>query len=664
MQLDEKIILFFITTLLLISISNVFAYNPYSVATANSYNNKLTAPSYYIFYTNTTAYTTAYLLDNNYKVINLPLYKILPSTCPIINKLFPNANYIITNIGSVYLNITLPNGTHINNMIYSIAEYLGCGTGKPRIAGITVDLKKKIITIHVFVPINGKGYNIPAVFTSDKTLLIYKYVNTTYFEVDLKLYNLTDQYSFGVQNIKTRSFNITYRFLVNENTWMSYYWNGHKWINIGMLPFATPAIDARYLLFKLYQNYANSIKYYMTHKLELNTIIEKIQHLLKTNQRKKAYALIDKIAGTPMPQLLVGESEAVYWGKPIKYDTSNVIGPRLIFTIPPYTDINIIENDNAIDKIYDQLVEGIKQYLLTHNYSLLQQIIDRSNGFVKFGAEKYNGQQAEEYWVCLYYMPLLYIMPTLITLPSNPGFASQGINGVKYVFLDMETQSNGTQSIIRKTISSEPSLSVIRNIIHRNSFGAVIIDRRLAAEWLLLSNRSIDWDSRIAIFYNVGSAIFNAYVNTIVNIVSGVNPDTEFENLLSYVKSVVIHAAYSLGGSIGEKVMEKTISLGKLELPPGYIESILPPISTSTTNTHKTLSPETITPNNSSRTTSSTSPTTSIENNENRTNTNSGNSKSSSNSINTSALVAAVIVIIALVVTVLYYLLSRSRGKS
>jgi len=104
------------------------------------------------------------------------------------------------------------------------------------------------------------------------------------------------------------------------------------------------------------------------------------------------------------------------------------------------------------------------------------------------------------------------------------------------------------------------TLASIYSLNSREEYLAVAIDRRLAEEWMVTSNNSLDRGLRVGVLQNVLSTVINKYTQALFNIVNGADPEEAFGEFQSYLKTSVLAAAFQFGGEKGKDMLESLIS--------------------------------------------------------------------------------------------------------
>lgn len=532
-------------------------------------------PYYYVFIRNNTvpngypqSSALLYFIDRNMSVPLIPWTLAINPVCPINNTPFPNAPYIV----QVYFqtNLTLPNGKKINTSIF-FDDYMGCGHGKARIVAVSEDWKDKVLTFHVFVPVeNASALYAPAILDSPASLVVYKYLNTTFFEADIVVYNASFLESFGLQSVHVRRYSFTFRFIVDERTWNAWYWDGREWVPCNYTPIALPIIDIRMLLYKFYKNYYENIHYYMTHPRELNLLVNKLKDMLKNGGTSEAVKYIRRMAHNLLPQLWPTlSSKWTYLGEPIRIGLgASVTSPkRFKFGIPGFTDYEPYPYDdefappnivNITRRLEPLLYKYIEEYLRTGNLDDLQRLVARYNGFIYYRTESSPVSGADGEWVTLQYLPMLTSWGLMmVLLPTET--AEDIVSGHSLRYLYLEVSANGSAPIISFGIKGEPSMEKLAEKSGLECFSGVAIDSRLAREWLLTGVNAARFGNTINMLLNLMSVVENGYVNMWYSIITGSNPDEAMNSFLSMLKQSTIRTAESIGGEQGAAIMEYTI---------------------------------------------------------------------------------------------------------
>ncbi|MET1159462.1 MAG: hypothetical protein ABWW65_00740 [Thermoprotei archaeon] len=532
-------------------------------------------PKYYVITINKTYDATLYILDNTYNVVLVPLSVALPLSCSVQNRIPPEGPHIHLITGFANVNWTLPNGTRITELFYTIADYVGCGKDKAEVKEITLKYGGRefaTAVIHVFVPIpEPEKYLVPLELYPGSIMFIYKYVNSSHFELDVKLYNTgytsyvkqcITEYECVIEiagfSIALRKYNITFRFLIDTNSWTAKYWNGHKWIPIGSLPLAIPAMDLSLLLYELYQSYSRSINYYLTHKTELQIVVDKVKSLIESGETEKAWELLHKLAEGPIPQIWKAYN-ASYLGKEIKIEGpgGSVVGPSIKITFPAYDKIVI--KINKTGNLSNLIIEGLEKYIMEERMDTLNSVIAENNGFIYYATKYKNITRGTLLWTYIAVFPPGFGIDTLLILPAKHlseylGFSDR----IEYAFLEIFPRGLpiSSEDIVIEESSSLPG--------PRYGNFTIVIDSRLAEKWMLTNKKAVNPDTRVSILMNLMSTIMTKYGNTWYKVINKGNPEKEFQDFLSYLESAVLATAYQLGGEKGRDLVENLIHGGSL----------------------------------------------------------------------------------------------------
>ncbi len=585
MKYIKQIFVFFSIIIIFASIFVCILSQPiaYGVGKTGKIDEDMNVTRYYIIaINNSLVETTLYMLDNKYNVVLAPLTVALPSTCPVQNTLFPKGDNIEYIQNFTNANFNLPNGTHIGGIFYTIADYIGCGRDKTEIKRITLRYTGgpeniEGATIHVFVRVpHAEKYVVPLILYSRNIMFVYRYINSSYFELDVKLYYLT----YELENIASKTYNVTIRFLINMNSWTAKYWNGFEWVPVGTLPLATPALDLSLMLYKLYQSYNANAKYYLEHKAEFQTIIDKIKSIIKNGDKEKVQQLIRQLASTPVPQIWKGYY-ALYLGKRIEIDmpAGAVVGPSINITFPAYTKIRAKVDTATASKFNDLIIKGLKEYILEGRTDTLDNVIVKNNGFVYYDSLYQKSRIGTELWTYMRSPLPAFGGNVLLALPAKYLSKCLGYdNKIEYALLSISTptsiKSKGITIEKNKPLPKPPSLHSLGN----NGYLVIAIDSRLAEKWMLTNIDAINPDARVSILYNLLSVVQTKYINTWYKIANGGDPKKEFQDFLSYLKSTVLATAYRLGGENGRELIENLIRNG-LSTPETINNTTVPPSS-------------------------------------------------------------------------------------
>ncbi len=593
-----------ISSLLLIMILMLSYYSSIFLSSPGSISGSYGSPSgsnesyYYVFLRNNTdvhallqSCASIYFIERNLTVPLIPWSLAIDPVCSINNTPFPNEPYITQAFFAT--NITLPNGTKIFLNIF-FDSYIGCGHGKAKIVAVSKDWKDHVLTFHVFVPIdNASSIYVPAVLLSPAAMIVYKYLNTTFFEADIVVSNASFLDSFGLQTIHVKKYSFMFRFLVNEQTWNAYYWNGIKWIPCGYAPIALPIIDVRMLLYRFYENYYDNIHYYMTHPKELKLLVSKLKEMLRNGGTNEAIRYIREMAVNLLPRLWPTYSTKwKYLGKPIVTELDGfVVSPtRFNFTIPGFTDYvpNAYDDEigpssivNLTKRIEPTLYKYIEEYLRTGNLNYLQRLVAKYNGFVYYTTNNIDPSRVDYKWVSLQYLPTVSFWGMMMVLP--PTKTAEDLmprHDIGYLYLEVDVNSSAPILVFK--IRGEPSIDRIVAVSGIKCFSGVAIDSRLAIEWMLTGSNVVNYDKTVNMLENLMSVVDNSYVNMWYTIVTGGNWQEAMKNFLSGLKKYTIRAAEALGGSEAAEIMKYTIDENNPYIVPPHIMSAFMTKSSST----------------------------------------------------------------------------------
>lgn len=547
--------IFFSIIFLLFIFSN-FIYIPVSAS-----NNVVPIPgnsghSYTIFVNkDENKFISLYIIKNN-TFETIPLNDIIDAKCRIKSNEPAMLDSVETFSIGGNVNLTLPNGTHINvlNVIFNV--YPGCSVNKSKIYNISIEQNlpgtiDMVVDVLAPLPLDSYKYRFPAIFNVDSAKFIYTYVNDTYFAVDIILYNVKIN---DVMLYNVKKFNVTVKFLVNKKTWNAKYWNGSAWVDAGVLPIGAPDLNITALLYKLYVSYSTTADYYLTHPDQLAETTSKLKALLAKNETAKAQELLNKIISAPIPAEWKGHGfiylNFSYALNPVEGTASS---RERNYTIPEYNGLWVFPSPAYI--IYRRaIIDAAVNYLTNNNITGLENIINSNNGLIVYKLKHHNAENAA--------LPPVFkdgVLPATssdldIVLPAS------GMMGLPRDLID--NNSLIVLDILMNTSNIEIEYNVTRlSNLESPQYLSTAVDDRLASEWIITLNSTASI-IRENILSNLLNSIINNYKKTWYKIINGENETTALNIFKEYVKSAVLATAYQLGGEAGKERVETLIIQG------------------------------------------------------------------------------------------------------
>ncbi len=543
---------------------------------------------------NTTS--TLYLLNSSLNVFRVSLARALPFSCRNMSiPLLTRKNYLAINaVTSVngcpnIKPFRLPNGTLVKSILYLVYDYVGCTRDKARLLRVVTTLESGgslNVYLAVAVPVKDPDkYTIRSILYPKDVIVIYRYFNSTHLEVDLELYNAS--YDIGGETVPSKVFDIKYRFLVNIDTWESWYWNGERWVPAGIFPLATPLIAPAIRIYDLYHSYYMNAEYYLSHPKELRMVVMKMIGLRKAGEWEKANSFLDQLAEKPLYEAL-RITKAVYLGKKIEIDycRDTVVGPSIHVFFPSVTGISVKTMDFPPKNIEEQLVKAIIEYVVHGNRALLEKIVEKYNGFVTgYGTWPMEAGWSSLMWASIFNAgePCTDFMVT--ALPGKPLNKRLGLDDeIAYALMTLMPVSNHTVLKTYHDVPLRPYISMIEN--GKSGYTLLAIDSRLAKA-LLFNIKNAN-----AVINNLISNLLTSYKNTWLQIVNGDNSTKLLKDFIVEINQTVKLAGLRLAGQEGVKAIENIIKHdGRIMLTEihGFSTSSNRIIQTSTTpNTRET----------------------------------------------------------------------------
>ena len=541
------------------------------------------APGKYLIIYNNTRLSDSmiYFLDYGFQV-------------PIINPLTGNNTVKIKDpflgsfTGQYTIDFKLPNGTQVHTVGYQILVY-----GDPYVHNITI---KKVITqylggpdqvldINIIVLYPYRQYlaqGVPLVLWVPEIQLIYKYVNATYFELDMKLYYA----SYAFASADYGSYNITARFLVNMKDWNAYYWDGHEWRYIGYLPLADRTTDLTSTLYTIYKLIVDRINTITQNK----TLVQEIAAQARQAYEKRDSETLLHIAGRILPANIAVQNKN-YLGETVKVNllSGRAVGPRLRYEIPSYPVPQAIPALELFDKNKAALDEAITQYLLYNNSEPLREVLSKNNAFITIIVNNTDIGVGSFYWVFRDAPPPLLGVEIDTLLPASALQGSPCTDKAVYALLDIVPDP----SIIGKTPSIKYSNTIPAPLpiskLGDNGTITVAVDYRLAYRWMLLSRKAVDPLYREHLLGDLQTGLTNTLVRDLELIASGQNPEKIIENYKIEAKGLIESTAYDIAGKTGVELVDTVINNGEIR-PPTITTSTSTTTKSTQTTTHTTTS--------------------------------------------------------------------------
>ena len=385
-----------------------------------------------------------WFVDKYNWAFTVPLEETIDKT--LINHIKPDDIIGTSFCDDAYVNLTLPTGTEVKYIAYSLDLYYGFGEDTPKIWAITTKYfprdKALWLVIHVLVPppANIEDYSVPSVLYFNKALILYKYINETHIGIEIRFIDA----HFGVIvpfDKSYKRFNRTLSFIVNKSTWVAEYWNGEEWVPAGILPIVGPGLNPVDLIMR----YSNG-------------------------------KLSDTLTLT-------------YLGKNYTFNafSGEAVGEMVEFHVPPYRSLSWVRFDfKRFYECKEELLSAVIDYLLNGTTERLENIIAENYAFAKYQPEGGGYSKGYGWWAFKMYgtgsSPWVY---EITELPIYGGEFSMalpvdGILGLPevlskatYAFLSMSTAlSEDELEIIHNTTLSSEELV-------KGSYIAVAIDKRL-----------------------------------------------------------------------------------------------------------------------------------------------------------------------------------------
>ena len=390
----------------------------------------------------------------------------------LINRMKPDHVLLTEPSDDAYVNLTLPNGTEVKYIAYSLDLYYGFGEGSPKIWTITSTYfpRDKVLwlVIHVLVPppANIEDYSVPSVLYFDKALILYKYINETHIGIEIRFIDA----HFGVIvpfDKSYKRFNLTLSFIVNKSTWAAEYWNGEKWVPAGILPIVAPGLNPVDLIVR----YSNGT----------------LSDALKLTYLGKNYTF----------NAFSGEA----------------VGEMVEFYIPPYMSLSWVKTDyEKFRECKEELLSAVIDYLLNRTTERLENIIAENHAFAKYQPQGGGYYKGYGWWAFKMYgtgsSPWVYEITELPIYGGVLGMALpvDGLLGLPEVlrkathaFLDMGValSEDGLEVIHNTTLPRIPSDEELGN----DCYIAVAIDKRLTQECKCSESPTADENAK-----NIGNA--------------------------------------------------------------------------------------------------------------------------------------------------------------
>ncbi|MCD6503249.1 MAG: hypothetical protein J7K58_03355 [Euryarchaeota archaeon] len=338
-----------------------------------------------------------WFFDENNSLFLIPLQEAIDKS--LINPMKPEHILATYPSASADINLTLPNGTEVKYISCSLYRYYGFGEGSPKVWTITSTYfprdKALWLVIHVLVPPpeDIENYSVVSILNVERTLIVYRYINETHFGVDIKLFDAYYPECAMPFDKCCKRFDITLSFIVNKSSWIAKYWNGEEWVSAGMLPIAGPALDLTNMLYKLYKAYNDTVNYYLTHRDQLNILINKIKTVLESGNNTKIGELMYNISHAPMPQEWRA-FRTTYLGHEYKYNSfdGSAVGEIIEIYRPANNRPWWVKTDfKKFRECKEELLSAVIDYLLNGTTEKLEKIIVENNAFAEYQLYHYDG---------------------------------------------------------------------------------------------------------------------------------------------------------------------------------------------------------------------------------------------------------------------------------
>ncbi len=469
--------------------------------------------------------------------------------------------------GSYSADLSLPNGTAVHEIAYQI-EVLG----STRTDNIVVkDVRTQyvggpdhalFVDVKVLYPI--KQYvsgGAPLVLSPAETVFIYKYVNTTYFELEIRLYYAA--YAYLQQPLTT--YNITAEFLINMRNWHAYYWYRGGWRNLGYFPLADESLDLTGTLYGVYRNVTMRIDRIIRDKSLLNTLVEQAREAVNSSNPEAVIGLAEKTLGLDISN----HYNVTYLGQPVKVDPvqGSAVGPVINVWFPGHPSLQVCPEEKLYNNMESQLEEALTRYIETNDSSLLQKIIAENNAFIQIQADHTLGSTGTLMWVYKD-SPLPIAGGDLqVALPAHALGNAPEPDGVSYAILDLSTppQLNTTDTNI--TYSNAPPAPLPPAKLGNNSTLVVAIDYRLAYLWMLQDPKAMDPGYRAEALDSLFSELTNSFIKTIYSIGAGNDPVKALKNYRENIEAIIEATAYRIAGETGAEEIMTLINGGQITPP-------------------------------------------------------------------------------------------------
>jgi len=510
---------------------------------------------------------TFMLLTRDFQVTLIPASRLAPMNCG------NSARYGLAatvNGFKAGLDIVLPNGTTVNDLLYHVNYYVGCTTGiqvgdvslrlEPQPAG-TVTLYADVV---VYLPLDYIGeYYEPSILYADDVVVVFDYLNKTHFKTVITLVNAYSPIT--TEGVVSKAWNLTWEFLVDARSWVAWLKTGDSYIPVGVLPVATFTNNVTYMLYSLYSSYRSQVEYYLEHPSELHLVVDRVKSLLEAGNNTGAQLELMRLAENPLPTFFQGAIEARYLGKAVTISLTNpVFGEE-------YKYQGIIEpglirwhvNQTLSKVLKDEIVEGIIEYALRGDKGRLEEVVSSHPDLVYSvkPSGEYNHTESQLLWAVAEPAPLVTgaLSELQIVLPVAGLLSDLGDYEYGHLYIGIDKapsiEENTTWSRIEEILETPGSKVVIA------------IDSQLASAWMMNTNASINIEERRSILQTLASGIISKYQSILLGIARGDPPEKAFTSFLEYLGNATVTTARILGGEAGASMFMQIagISTGQQE---------------------------------------------------------------------------------------------------
>ena len=443
-------------------------------------------------------------------------------------------------------NISLNDTEYVVEVIFEV--YHGCSKTNARL----VDIKKEYIgdgriniVAKIYAPlIVNETTPIMLSINVRRVEFIYRYVNDSYFELDMNLKGLVPGQLEWLRIAYTKhldEYSVSYRFLVDKYTWQAVMWNGTGWTPVGVIPLAGPALNVSSILKNLYENYKAAAEYYLNNPEVLNQTILKIKNYYKNNESDKASKYINNITISPMPRELKQGVGLQYMN--YGYGHNILIGESFSKKFINYTVSNrtdYIVNAYITSSLQPLLKDAIKEYLQNGTTRSLEYLVAQYNGFLRipriYNSSGYSSNT-----------PVIYVgntppLTSYFTL-ALPKIGLEHPYNISYEVIVLDVGLENGEFIYNASLDD-----VIQEYgTNASSIAIIAIDHRLAREFTL-SNLEAFIDRR-GLLYSLVDKVLWDYRLAWYYIVSGMaDPRVALNSFIENLTISVAAVAVQLGG--------------------------------------------------------------------------------------------------------------------